>query len=168
VALAFGLVTLGTMLVYSGLKGLTFVDILAGETGEPLDPKGGDGSPTGGGLAGSVANSVRGAISAGMTGKGFSGPKAKLLEHLSTVAVEKFNLTVTSTKRSGPAGASWHNRGRAADVAGKPADMMAFAKYAKGYLSELEELFYDPLGGWDGGTSIGAIGGHDDHVHFAA
>lgn len=32
----------------------------------------------------------------------------------------------------------------------------------------LHELFFDPLGGWDEGTSIGAIGGHGDHIHAAA
>lgn len=31
----------------------------------------------------------------------------------------------------------------------------------------VNELFYDPLGGWDSGSSIGAIGNHDDHVHVA-
>jgi uncharacterized membrane protein len=29
------------------------------------------------------------------------------------------------------------------------------------------ELFYDPLGGIKHGQSIGAIGGHMDHVHIA-
>lgn len=33
---------------------------------------------------------------------------------------------------------------------------------------ELYELFYDPMGGWDRGTSIGPIGGHGSHVHAAA
>jgi hypothetical protein len=32
---------------------------------------------------------------------------------------------------------------------------------------KLNELFYDPLGGWDQGSSIGPIGDHDDHVHVA-
>lgn len=35
-------------------------------------------------------------------------------------------------------------------------------------LSPLKELFYDPQGGWKGTQSIGAIGGHSDHVHVAA
>lgn len=30
----------------------------------------------------------------------------------------------------------------------------------------LREAFYDPVGGWKNGASIGAIGGHDDHMHF--
>jgi hypothetical protein len=34
--------------------------------------------------------------------------------------------------------------------------------------ARIRELFYDPLGGWDEGKSIGPIGGHSDHVHVAA
>jgi hypothetical protein len=32
----------------------------------------------------------------------------------------------------------------------------------------LEELFFDPIGGWDKGQNIGPIGGHEDHVHVGA
>lgn len=38
----------------------------------------------------------------------------------------------------------------------------------KGKASDVYELFYDPQGGWKFGASIGAIGGHTDHVHVAA
>ena len=34
--------------------------------------------------------------------------------------------------------------------------------------SRLLELFYDPIGGWQGKQNIGPIGGHGDHVHVAA
>jgi hypothetical protein len=37
---------------------------------------------------------------------------------------------------------------------------------AGGGLGGLKEAFYDPVGGFDSGKSIGAIGGHDDHMHF--
>jgi hypothetical protein len=33
---------------------------------------------------------------------------------------------------------------------------------------EINELFYDPLGGYDEGKNIGAIGGHGSHVHVGA
>ncbi len=172
-ALAFGLVTLGTIMIYSGIKGLSMVEILAGETGEELSPKGGEGYTPGGmvaGIGGAVADALGGGnVPANASGAGFSGPKAKLLGHLSSTGVSKFNLKVTSTKRAGAASASWHNRGRAFDISGSASDMMAFAKWVKnGYLGQTEELFYDPLGGWDGGSSIGAIGGHVDHMHVAA
>lgn len=32
---------------------------------------------------------------------------------------------------------------------------------------KINELFYDPLGAIKNGQHIGAIGGHDDHVHFS-
>jgi TP901 family phage tail tape measure protein len=69
-------------------------------------------------------------------------------------------------------GDSWHGvrgpggRSRATDYSG--GNMMALAKKVLArYGSRLLELFYDPLGGWDNGVSIGAIGGHTDHVHVA-
>lgn len=45
---------------------------------------------------------------------------------------------------------------------------IASSRGGAGAPGTLHELFYDPLGGWDEGKSIGAIGGHSDHVHFAA
>lgn len=37
-----------------------------------------------------------------------------------------------------------------------------------GSSGDVLELFHDPVGGWDNGKSIGAIGGHGKHVHTAA
>jgi hypothetical protein len=37
---------------------------------------------------------------------------------------------------------------------------------AGGGLGGLREAFYDPVGGWDAGKSIGPIGGHGTHAHF--
>lgn len=37
-----------------------------------------------------------------------------------------------------------------------------------GNSANIYELFFDPLGGWKKGQSIGPIGGHSDHVHVAA
>lgn len=36
----------------------------------------------------------------------------------------------------------------------------------KAISKDLHEAFYDPIGGYDEGHSIGAIGGHSDHMHF--
>lgn len=60
-----------------------------------------------------------------------------------------------------------HGVGRAADISGDPAKMSAFSKWFLGNYGGGSELFYDPLGGWKFGKSIGAIGGHGDHVHIA-
>jgi len=58
----------------------------------------------------------------------------------------------TSTKTSTPA----------------PARSPAPKAGRKGTPGVIRELFYDPLGGWDEGTKIPAIGGHSDHVHVTA
>jgi hypothetical protein len=58
-----------------------------------------------------------------------------------------------------------HYSGSAIDVSGSPAKMAAFYNLFKG--TKPVELFYDPLGGIKNGQSIGAIGGHSDHVHLA-
>lgn len=80
----------------------------------------------------------------------------------------EMGLSITSTTGGQHAQNSWHYKGRAADVAGSPAQMAAFfnAALAK-YGSNLLELFYDPLGAIDNGQRIPAIGGHSDHVHIA-
>lgn len=39
--------------------------------------------------------------------------------------------------------------------------------FAQGPNAPIRELFFDPLGGWDEGKNIGAIGNHGDHVHAA-
>lgn len=38
---AFALLTLGGILAYAGIKGLSIIEVLAGEKGSPLDPRGG-------------------------------------------------------------------------------------------------------------------------------
>jgi hypothetical protein len=77
-------------------------------------------------------------------------------------------LQITSTTGGQHAANSWHYKGRAADVAGAPAQMAAFFNAALDrYGRNLLELFYDPLGGIKNGKRIGAIGGHSDHVHIA-
>jgi hypothetical protein len=80
---------------------------------------------------------------------------------------ERMGLNLSSFLRPGDLD-SFHSQGRAADLAGSPAQMASFFRWAlKRYGRRLTELFYDPLGGIDNGQSIGAIGGHTDHVHIA-
>lgn len=102
---------------------------------------GGDGAPSGG-----VSGSIQGAMA----------------------LAREMGLTITSTTGGQHAANSWHYKGRAADVAGSPAQMAAFYRAALGrYGSHLLELFYDPIGAIKNGQSIPAIGGHSDHVHIA-
>jgi TP901 family phage tail tape measure protein len=80
-------------------------------------------------------------------------------------------LSVTSTTGGKHVAGSYHYKGDAVDLAGTPAQMMAFAKKAMAEFGpKLVELFYDPLGKYvkNGRTVAGAIGGHSDHVHIAA
>lgn len=84
-------------------------------------------------------------------------------------------LRVTSTtggKHSTTSNHYKHNssdgKGHAIDIAGPPELMAKFYNTMKGLDSNPRELFYDPLGGIKRGQEIGPIGGHSDHVHYAA
>ena len=80
---------------------------------------------------------------------------------------ERMGLVVSSFLRPGDLD-SFHSQGRAVDLSGSPQNMARFFRWAlRRYGRGLTELFYDPLGGIDNGVSIGAIGGHSDHVHIA-
>jgi hypothetical protein len=96
------------------------------------------------------------------------------------VAAQKFNLHVSSGRRPGAittnGNTSLHDSGDAIDLAGSPADMLAFAKYAAEHWGgQLEELIHTPLGyGVKNGQQVplsfwGAAtnADHFDHVHLA-
>ena len=74
-------------------------------------------------------------------------------------------LRITSTTGGKHAPHSYHYRGRAFDAAGSSSAMSQF--YREMSATNPTELFYDPMGGMKHGRSIGAIGGHNDHVHVA-
>lgn len=74
-------------------------------------------------------------------------------------------LRITSTTGGRHAPRSYHYQGRAFDAAGSPSAMRQFYRDMAG--TSPTELFYDPAGGIKNGRSIGAIGGHRDHVHIA-
>ena len=77
----------------------------------------------------------------------------------------ELGLRVTSTTGGRHAPHSYHYRGRAIDFAGSASAMRHF--YRDMARTHPTELFYDPLGGIKHGRSIGAIGGHRNHVHVA-
>src|ERR1044072_9018704 len=88
----------------------------------------------------------------------------------------RYGLRVSSSYRTpdqnraaGGAKNSFHlQKGAAYDFAGSPDAMRAFAQdVAQSDAGNLAELYYDPVGGWKHGKSIGAIGNHSDHVHVA-
>jgi peptidoglycan hydrolase-like protein with peptidoglycan-binding domain len=114
-------------------------------------------APSGGGSSGASSDPI------GNVGS-FGGSNSQKLQYAMNVA-KKMGLTITSTTGGTHAPGSYHYSARAIDVAGSPA---AMARYYRFFQSKgPTELFYDPLGGIKYGQSIGAIGGHGDHVHVA-
>jgi hypothetical protein len=78
---------------------------------------------------------------------------------------QQLGLRITSTTGGKHAAHSYHYQGRAFDAAGSSGAMSKFYREMAG--TNPAELFYDPMGGIKHGHSIGAIGGHGDHVHLA-
>jgi hypothetical protein len=115
----------------------------------------------------------------GDSGGGDLGGATGDLAEFVKVATGKFNLKVTSGYRTG--GTSYHGKnppvGRARDLGGAKADMLAFARYAYStWGSNLAELIHSPMGEKqikDGKpASINTIyarvkSSHYNHVHIA-
>ncbi len=78
---------------------------------------------------------------------------------------EDLGLRITATTNGRHVANSYHYQGRAFDAAGSPAAMRELFRELRG--THPTELFYDPMGGIKNGRSIGAIGGHGNHVHVA-
>jgi hypothetical protein len=77
----------------------------------------------------------------------------------------QLGLRITSTTGGRHAPRSYHYSGRAFDAAGSHAAMRQL--YREVSRSRPTELFYDHMGGIKHGRSIGAIGGHRNHIHVA-
>jgi len=139
-------------------------------------------SPSGAASAASAAASPP--IPAGGGGSTTSDNPGTIHAPLLSVA-KQFGLTITSGYRSverqaqlyahrsrdgsvAAPGKSYHNFGRAIDIAVNPS-AMRFLHYAKQHPSEFKEVFYDPAGWYikNGKIVQGSIGGHSDHVHLA-
>jgi hypothetical protein len=163
---AVGLLVLGLTLVYSAVKGISITDVFQGETGNPLNPKGGTIGALAKSITGTTDNSLiqLAAGPADLTTGGvgqFKGPNAAKLEALRKVATSRYHLHVTQICRPQNAtyGApnSLHKQCRAFDSTGSVSDRIAFARYAKS--QGADEVFCDQAGmvapGYD----------HSDHVH---
>ena len=104
---------------------------------------------------------------------GFSPGKPSLLQSVLPDSADPaaFTRTVDGTrtiKTPGKTITTTTAGGKAAATGGSTKAGSAGIPGLKGKGSGIKELFYDPQGGWDGTTSIGAIGGHSNHVHVAA
>ncbi|WP_331752100.1 hypothetical protein [Streptomyces sp. NBC_00829] len=99
----------------------------------------------------------------------FKNATLEVKRNLIRQTASRLGLRVTSETGGKHVKGSYHYQGRAIDVAGTPDAMArffrAFERLATG--SGVRELFYDPLGGYDNGQRVGAIGGHQHHVHIA-
>lgn len=93
-----------------------------------------------------------------------NGSRSQKLSYAKQHAVA-IGLRITSTTGGKHAPNSYHYSGRAVDVAGSASKMRQF--YWDMHAMRPTELFYDPCGGVKHGQDIGAIGGHNDHVHVA-
>lgn len=86
------------------------------------------------------------------------------IARLANWAKNELGLSVSSGVRPGDSD-SFHGSGEAVDLV--PPSMGSTKSIFRSWKDQLEELFYDPWGGWDAGQMIGAIGGHGDHIHAA-
>jgi hypothetical protein len=165
---AVGLLVLGLTLVYSAVKGLSITEVFQGQTGNPLNPKGGTISDLAGiSESNSLTDLASGPTDAGLTGAtgSFKGPNAARLESLRKIATSKYNLHISQICRPQNAtyGApnSLHKSCRAFDATGSVTNRVAFARYAKS-LPWVAEVFCDQAGmvapGYD----------HSDHTHVGA
>lgn len=167
---AVGLVMLGLTLIYAAVKGLSFTEIYAGQTGTALNPKGGKGGSSSADGAVDISSSpfqLGAPFGIGqITGAGqFKGPHANELEALRKTLISKFHLRVSQICR--PANATYgapnslHKQCRAMDLTGSVADRVAAARFCKN-LPWVSEVFCDQAGmvapGYD----------HSDHLHVGA
>lgn len=157
---AFVLITAGVTLVYSAIRNVSLIDLLAGREGTPIGDQKPPAFTDAGGAPGSGAT-----VASGNDPKGqFKGPNAAVLRALADAATEQFNLRISQVCR--PQNASYgapnslHKSCRAFDSVGKLSDRIAFARYAAGFKGRgISEVFCDQAGmvapGYD----------HSDHVH---
>jgi len=170
--------TLGGIMVYSALKGLSIADVFAGVVGNPLDPRGSHGN-TGDTTNGSDVlppSSLHNIPGTALGKYAFKGPHAILLANLSGLAETHYHLRVTATTGGNHVPNSYHYQGRAFDVAGPESDMRAFARMIYNqHRSQTLELIHNPGPAIKNGVSVdgptvyaAVWAGHRDHVHVAA
>lgn len=172
---AFVALTIGGVLAYSGLKGLSILDVLAGKTGNPLDPTGGRTRARTPGSGGALT----------ATPYAGSNTPQGIIEQVVIPLAQKHGINVTvesvraanarhstmtlSGRRSdhkGPGDVAW-----AADMAGTKAQMQALA-------DELAAMFSIPWNGSGAKSATSGVnryqllyrtmigGNHYNHVHF--
>jgi hypothetical protein len=170
---AFVALTIGGILVYSGLKGLSVLEVLAGAKGKPLDPRGGRARTPGRGgqltdTPSAASDTPQGIIEQVVIPLAQKHGIDVTVESVRAANARHSPLTLSGNRsdHSGPGEKRW-----AADMAGTKAQMQALA-------DELAAMFGIP---WNGAGAKSAthgnkryqllyrtmIGGnHYGHVHF--
>jgi hypothetical protein len=189
VGVAILITSIGGIMVYSALKGVSIADALSGKSGDTLDPHGSNGDITGGpaqqssgtdsaGLGDPIAELQGGNWTAPPGGAhSFKGNHAGQLNTLAGIAQNTFHLTITATTNGTHVPGSYHYKGEAFDAAGKTADMDAFAKYVYENFPGVSELIHDGYPKQyaikdgqrvDGSVTYATVWlGHRNHVHVA-
>jgi len=188
VGVAILLTSVGGIMVYSALKGVSITEALSGKSkGDTLDPHGSSGGITGGpaeqsqnALTSGLGDPIAGLQGGNWTpppggAAGFKGPHAGQLNTLAGIAQNTFNLRITATTNGTHVPGSLHYEGEAFDAAGSTADMDAFAKYVYDNYPQVTELIHDGYPHQyaikNGQKVNGAVvyaavwTGHRDHVH---
>lgn len=103
---------------------------------------------------------------------GMFGSCCQGIKQIAAAVLAQFpGIVITSTTGGTHANGSYHYKGQAFDCdfggnhSGDGAVFDFLLPMAQSGV--LIELFFDPRGGWKAGNSVGAIGGHQDHVHVA-
>lgn len=184
VGVAILVTTIGGVMVYSALKGISITDAVAGKSGDTLNAHGAANLTQ---LPALTPTPQPGTLGVTTPGSGwtappggadhFSGPHAGQLNKLAGVAQNVYHLHITATTNGTHVGDSYHYRDEAFDAAGNPADMEAFAKYVYDNVPQVSELIHNgATHGYaikDGvkvnGSSVFAAvwPGHRNHVHVA-
>ena len=191
-ALALVTLTAGGIMVYSALKGISIVDVLAGKAGATLNPGGKSYEKVT-----QVSKGVDAGVSVGSVGETpsvgsgspdnskfkFKGPNATDLAIWANVAEKQFKLKAGETPGTGVCKGchvpgSDHYSGRATDISGSAEDMKAFSTWVhKNHKSKIKQLIHNAPGkafavnnGKDVGAGFfsGVWAGHRNHVHISA
>lgn len=173
--------SIGGIMLYSALKGISVTDVFAGKQGDSLNPHGpnipdeayGSNQNPAADIPGDLAQGGKWKAPAGGANS-FKGPNSALLDTLAGVAQNQFHLTITATTNGNHVFDSDHYAGRAFDASGTEANMRAFSQYVVAhYKGSIKQLIHNPGFAINNGMDVSPLffaevwPGHKNHVHLA-
>jgi hypothetical protein len=159
--------------------------VFKGETGDPLNPKGGQPVSLASNTGDATADAASVAVAGGAVGGNYTNPgndkfpANPTIGRLAGIAVNQFHLTITATTNGAHVPTSLHPSGRAFDARGSKADMCAYANYIAQNPTTVTELIHNSScfnidhciknGQYVNGrvVFVEVWSGHTDHVHTA-